>query len=249
MPAVGVRVRADPATCRPERGRFSSGMNRPCASNSSCGLVAAHPVFELLEAGWVFLDVCHRHLMGPPASFELVAADLSGLLQPLGVRSTIIGQRGRNGLAARSGLLLGRADLGNALVERGGHRLVHGFRIGALDEVRRPAGAAEERFDLVVADASPDRRVVDLVAVQVQDRQNGTVADRVEELVDVPAGRERPGLRFAVADDRGDNQVGVVERRPAGVGQDVTEFAALMDRAGRLRACSGCRSRRGRKTA
>ena len=52
-----------------------------------------------------------------------------------------------------------------------------------------------------LGDAREDRRVGDLVAVEVQDRQHGAVACRVEELVRVPAGRQRPGLRLAVADD------------------------------------------------
>ena len=88
---------------------------------------------------------------------------------------------------------------------------------------------------LVSWDAGQDGRVGDLVAVQVQDRQHAAVAGRVEELVAVPAGGERPGLRLAVADDAGDDQVGVVEGGPVGVGQGVAELAALVDGARRLR--------------
>ena len=61
------------------------------------------------------------------------------------------------------------------------------------------------------------------------------VADRVEELVAVPAGGQRPGLGLAVADDAGDDQVGVVEGRAVGVRQGVAQLAAFVDRAGRLR--------------
>ena len=51
----------------------------------------------------------------------------------------------------------------------------------------------------------------------------------------MPARRERPGLRLAVADDAGDEQVGVVEGGAEGVHERVAELAALVDRAGRLR--------------
>ena len=85
-----------------------------------------------------------------------------------------------------------------------------------------------------MADARQQSRVVDLVAVEVQDRQNGAIANRVQELVDVPGSRQRAGFRFAVAHDGGDDQVGIIKGGAAGVRQHVAEFAALMDRARRL---------------
>ena len=103
------------------------------------------------------------------------------------------------------------------MLQRRGHRLVHAVRVGALDEVRRVAVAAEQVLQLLVRDAGKDGRVVDLVAVEVQDRQHGAVADRVEELVRVPGGRQRTGFRLAVADHDRDDQVRVVEGRPKGV--------------------------------
>ena len=54
----------------------------------------------------------------------------------------------------------------------------------------RVAVALEQRDELVVRDPREDRRVGDLVAVQVEDRQDGAVVHRVEELVGVPARRE-----------------------------------------------------------
>ena len=49
-------------------------------------------------------------------------------------------------------------------------------------------------------------RVVDLVAVEIQDRQHRTIADRIEEFVDVPRGAQGYGLGLAVAHHRGDDQ-------------------------------------------
>ena len=105
----------------------------------------------------------------------------------------------------------------------------------AGDEHGLPAVALEEREQLALRDPGEHGRVRDLVPVQVQDRQHGAVAARVEELVRVPARGERPGLGLAVADDAGDEQVGVVERGAEGVHERVAELAALVDRARRLR--------------
>src|SRR5439155_26568667 len=57
---------------------------------------------------------------------------------------------------------------------------------------------------------------------------------RVQELVRVPARRERPRLGLAVADDARDEQVGVVEGRAERVRERVAELAALVDRPRRL---------------
>ena len=156
-----------------------------------------------------------------------------GPVQPLGVRRTIIGQRGRS-VAALARARLDRGDVADHLVERLGHELVHRGRVVALDEVGLVAVADEQRAQLVVRDARQHGRVGDLVAVEVQDREHRAVARRVDELVGVPAGRQRTGLGLAVAHDAADEQVGVVERRSVGVDQRVAELAALVDRARRL---------------
>ena len=68
-----------------------------------------------------------------------------------------------------------------------------------------------------MTDPGQDGGIGDLVAVEVQDRQNRAVGGRIQELVRVPARRQRPGFRLAVADDTGDNQVGIVEGGSVGV--------------------------------
>ena len=59
------------------------------------------------------------------------------------------------------------------------HLPVHSHRIVALNKVRLPAAALEEGLDLVMRDTGEDGRVADLISVQVQDRKNRTVSDRV----------------------------------------------------------------------
>jgi hypothetical protein len=113
------------------------------------------------------------------------------------------------------------------------------MRLVALDEVRLPAVAAHQRCQLVVGDAREQGGVVDLVAVQVKDRQHGAVAGGVEELAGVPGGGERAGLGLAVADRDHHQQVRVVVGGAEGVADGVAEFAALVDGPGGLRGAVG----------
>ena len=115
------------------------------------------------------------------------------------------------------------------------HLLVHRHRLIAFDDVDRVTAAVQERLELVVRNTREHGRSGDLVTVQVQDRQHSAVADRIEELVRVPAGRQRSGLRFTVADDARDQQIGVVECGAERVRERVTQSSALVDRARRLR--------------
>ena len=96
---------------------------------------------------------------------------------------------------------LDRGDLVEHLVERRRHQLVHLGGIGPLDEPRGVAVALEQAAQLVLGYPGEHRRVGDLVAVQMQDREDRAVLYRVEELVRVPARCERPGLGLAVSDD------------------------------------------------
>ena len=120
-------------------------------------------------------------------------------------------------------------------VQYGSHALVHRRGIVAFEREGLIAVAAHQFFELMVRDAREDGGVGDLVAVQVKNRQHGTVGGWIEEFVGMPAGGEGAGLGFSVADDAGDEQVWVVEGRAKGVDERVTEFAALMNRTRRLR--------------
>ena len=51
----------------------------------------------------------------------------------------------------------------------------------------------------------------------------------------MPACGQRAGFRFPVADDAGDDQIRIIEGSAVCMGERITELAALMDRAGRLR--------------
>src|SRR5215471_4538325 len=85
-----------------------------------------------------------------------------------------------------------------------------------------------------MTDSSQQRRVVDLVTVEVQNREHRAIANRIQKLADVPRGSQRPRFRLAVSDDSGNDEVGIIEGRAASVREHVSEFAPFMYRAWRL---------------
>jgi hypothetical protein len=138
------------------------------------------------------------------------------------VRSTITGRP------------LDEGDAVQGLVHGRGHGAVHGQGVVALDVDGLVAVAAQQVVQFRAVETGQDGRVGDLVAVEVQDRQDRPVVDRVEELVGVPGRGQRSRLGLAVADDARHQQVRVVEGGTVGVRERVAEFAALVDGAGGL---------------
>src|SRR5215510_4444618 len=90
-------------------------------------------------------------------------------------------------------------------------------------------------IQLFMTDPGENGGIGDLVAVEVKDGQNRPIPRRVEEFVGMPARRQRSSFRLAVADDAGDDEIRVVERRSVGVRDGIAELAALVYRTGRLR--------------
>ncbi len=176
-----------------------------------------------------------RHLMSAEGALHLDAVHGLRAGPALGGLEDDHRPPGPGQVAVFPGPLMDVADLRDHLVQGRGELLVDQFRLIPGDPVHRVAVALEQGDQLVVGDPGQHGRVGDLVAVQVQDGQHRAVGDRVQELVGVPAGGERPGLRLTVPDDAHRDQVGVVVDRTVGVRQRVPQFAALVDGAGRLR--------------
>ena len=187
--------------------------------------------------------------MRAPEAFQPVAANLSGAPQPLGVRSTIIGQRGRVRDSGAARFLLMLPDLGNAMLHGRRHRLVHALGVGALHKVGRPAVTPEQVLQFLVADARQKRRVVDLVSVEVEDRQNSAIANRVEELVDVPGGRQRSRFRLRRRPLRPRRSGRDCRRQRRRRGRARSPVRRLHGSSPASRACSGCRCRPETRTA
>ena len=95
--------------------------------------------------------------------------------------------------------------------------------------------------------AGEDCRVADFEAVEVQDWQNRAVCHRIQEFVRLPGGRQGTRFGFSVTDDAGDNESRVVECGAEGVAQRISEFAALVDGAGRRRSHMARNAARERK--
>ena len=232
--AVAMRIPAHSSAAR-RRQRAERGSYTAIFFEEFLRLVAAQPALQHCQVPRVLADIGNRHLMGAPETLHAVTVDLLRAGPALRTAQDHHGPARPFGTpgGARGGL--DPADLRDAMLQRRRHRLVHAVDVGSFDEARRVAVAAEQRLQFVTRDARQNRWVVDLVAVQVQHRQHRAVAHRIKELVGMPGGCERPGLRLAIAHHDGGDQVRVVKCRAVGVRDGIAEFAAFMNRTGRLR--------------
>src|ERR1700689_378714 len=126
-------------------------------------------------------------------------------------------------------------DLRQDVIQRRGKTLMHQRGIVAFNEMRIVAVAAQQLGQFLSADPGQHRWIGDLKSVQMKDWKYGTIARGIEKLVRMPTGGERTGFSFSVTDDATDNQIGVVEGGPIGMGERIAEFAAFMNRTGRFR--------------
>ena len=232
--AVGVRVGAHPTRAlRRQLGEF--GSQRSVRIEEFFRVVALHPAFEELDmVGMRGVDE-QGNLMRPKRAFDLQAIDDLRPGPTLGGSQDDHRPARPRGVFVLSRALLDCVDLADGFFDRRRHQPVHLFRLVALDEQRRPAAAAEELLQFLVLDAREDCRVADLEAVEVQDRQNRAVRDRIEKFVGLPGGRQGARFGLAVADDAGDDETRIVERGAEGVAERISEFAALVNGAGRRR--------------
>ncbi len=228
--AIGMRVRAHPAM--PGRRELRDFRTDLAARVEQLGgAIAAHPRIELREMLGL-LEIGDRDLVRAPRAFDRQAIDDLGpgpAFRRLEHDHRPARTGGRGG-GRGAGVGLDRLDRVEHRIERRRHLLMEQRGIVALDEIRLVAVAAQQIGQLVAADPREDRRIGDLEAVEVEDRQHRAVARGIEELVAVPACRERPGLGLPVADDAGDDQVGIIERRAIGMRERIAELAALVDR-------------------
>ena len=139
------------------------------------GAVAAHPGFELLEVGGILGGLGEGDLVGAVGAFHRQAVDLLGAGPALGGLEDDHGPGGALGDAPLAGVGLDGLDGGDDRVEGVGELAVDGGGVVALDPVGGVAVAAHQPFELGAGDAGQDGGVGDLVAVEVEDRQHGSV--------------------------------------------------------------------------
>jgi hypothetical protein len=218
LTAVGVRIRAHPAGADRRQCREVGDEPALCVEEF-VGTVTFHPRFELLEVRGVRPRIHERHLMRT-----------EGSLNPFTIHNRWTGpalrcrennhrppRSGRAAAAARR--LLDLADVVERPIERVGHHRVHRRRLGAFDEPWPPPVTLQQVFKLFAGNPREHGRIRNLEAVQVENRQHGTVADRVQELVRVPGGRKRPRFRLTVTDNARRDQRRVVQHRTEGVAE------------------------------
>lgn len=231
---VGVRGGAQASAPLGDAGQ-DVGQRPPVGPEEFLGAVRTQPLLQYAQMLRVVMDSGERDLVGAPGVLHRHAVDLAGTGPALrGPQHDHRPERAFTGaLLASSPLKLG--DPVERQVARGGHGAVHLGRVVTGHVNRRVAVAPHQRVEFRPGKAGQDGGIGDLVAVEVEDRQHGPVVDGVEELVGVPGGGQRPGLRLAVADHTHDHQAGVVERRAVGVGEAVAQLAALVNGARDLR--------------
>src|ERR1700689_1566504 len=81
----------------------------------------------------------------------------------------------------------------------------------------------------------------------MQHRQDRSIANRIQELVRMPRGRERTGLSLAIADYDRDDEIRIVEGCPVSMRDGIAQLTAFMNRTGRLRRAVRADSARKRK--
>ncbi len=231
--AVGVGGGAQAARALGDGGE-DGGAGRSGLVEQFLGAVGAQPLLQSAQVVGVGADGGQGDLVGAPGVLHGQAVDLGRAGPALGGAQDDHGPAGAVGGAVLAGGALEGGDAVQRGVHRVGHGTVDGGRVVAGDMDRVVAVTAQEVVQLGLGQPGEHRGIGDLVAVEVQDRQDRSVVDGVEELVGVPGGRQRSRLRLAVADDAGDHQAGVVEGGAVGVRERVAQFAALVDGAGRL---------------
>src|ERR1700687_2992638 len=133
------------------------------------------------------------------------------------------------------GVILDGVNFLDDHVERVCHELVHLLWLMTFHKMRLVTIAGGKLSQLGISQTAEYCWVCDFVAVQVQDRKNGAVANGIQELVRMPTGREWTCLGFTVTDHAANQQVWVVKGCSVCVSNRVSQFTAFMNRARRLR--------------
>ncbi len=148
--------------------------------------VAPHPALQQLQMLRVLHHVQNRHLVRAPEVLRPCGRrPPSDPSSPSGVRSTIIGHSARSAslCVSPARLTLNRPDLLDAALHRLRHRRVH--RLGSSPSTKYgfhpyPRNSSSSSSCGI---RRQDRRIGDLVTVQVQHRQHRTIAHRIQKLV------------------------------------------------------------------
>src|SRR4051812_5623712 len=66
----------------------------------------------------------------------------------------------------------------------------------------------------------------------MQDGQNRSIANRIQEFIGMPTGGQRSGLGFAITDHTGSNQIRIIKDRAKSMSQGIAQLTALVNGTG-----------------
>ena len=217
------------------RERRELGDERAALVEELLGPVAAHPPLEQREVLGVLADAAERHLVGAEGALDLDAVDLvragPALRRAQDDRRPARPPASRPCAGARA--WIARISRGTSSARR---RSRGGPRAGSSPATKRGVVAvAVQQLARSSSSGARPSTVGPEILYSLRCRIGSTAPSRrrIEEADPLPRALERRGLGLAVADDAGDEQVGVVERGAEGVHERVAELAALVDRARR----------------
>ena len=99
---------------------------------------------------------------------------------------------------SNSSVILNLLDFSEHGVQSRRHEMMHRFRFGSFHETRLIAITLKEIGQFFFTESSENRWIVDFVTVDMENRQDSSIANRIEKLVGMPARSQWPGFRFAI---------------------------------------------------
>src|SRR5689334_19754260 len=104
----------------------------------------------------------------------------------------------------------------------------------AFEKIRGVAVSHEEPRQFFVRHPAQDGGICDFVAIQMQNWKDGSVANRIQKLVGVPARCQGTRFGLPIADHAANEETRIIKSGAVGVGERVTEFATFMYRSRRF---------------
>src|SRR4030081_2143000 len=123
-----------------------------------------------------------------------------------------------------SSVVLNRLNFIYYGVQSSGHELMHRLWFVPLDKIRLPTVAGEETRELLIIHPAKQRWVSDLVSIEMENGQHGTVTCGIQKLIAMPTGCQWSRFRFAVSHHAAGKQVWIVEHRTASVHDRIAQF-------------------------
>src|ERR1700685_871830 len=81
-----------------------------------------------------------------------------------------------------------------------------------------------------------NRRIRDLIAVQVQHGKHSSIANRIQKFIRMPRGSQRTALGLTVTHGHSNNEIRIIERGTVGMRDGITQLAAFVNRSGSCRS-------------